>query len=88
MKGCHVTCSYEPLDLTGVHKFMDAVTDFVESRQLHVGGGFGPYETDVFVTRNDSKAPCTDADRQALGDFLRKIPFMGTVEVDELEDVE
>lgn len=64
-------------------KFVDDLIEFVESKNLYIGGGVGT-ETDVFCTRY--KGSCTEDDRQTVSEYLKNHPLVIRFKVGPLVD--
>ena len=64
---------------------LDALIEFVESRGLLFGGGFSPQGGDGIVTRA-GRSSTSEADRDALVEWLRKHPAVQSVEAGQFVD--
>lgn len=78
----------QPLDDAAYDPFMEAFTDFVESRQLIIAGFGGQLplvETDGVVASMGRGSP-TEEDRQAVLAWLRARPEVAHAEVEDFVD--
>jgi hypothetical protein len=66
--------------LSDSDRFIDDYLVFIEGAGLRSGGGCGPDDLDMFIERYRSvsryrwkQEHCTDADRQAVNEYLTKV---------------
>jgi uncharacterized protein YggL (DUF469 family) len=66
------------------HEFLDDLIEFVESKDLGIGGGVGD-KVDVFCTRL-GRGTCTEDDRTAVSGWFQNHPLVTRFKIGPLVD--
>lgn len=98
-RGFDVECKFDrELSAEEVDRLVDTFIEFVESRNLGCGGGFGPRDMGQYITKSVphirrspngrqkfSNAHCTSEDVVAIMQWLSNLDFIEEVKVGALE---
>ncbi|MCP5078102.1 MAG: DUF469 family protein [Psychromonas sp.] len=84
--GFEIIITFADFDENTFDAFLDEMVDFIESRNLIIGGGGGVDEFEAFVSSNERYGSASEDDRNAVSNWLEGRSVVQSVEVSDLVD--
>ena len=84
--GFEITITFADFDENTFDTFLDEMFDFIESRNLIIGGGGGIDEFEAFISSNERYGSATEEDRSAVSKWLEGQAVIQNLEVSDLVD--
>ena len=84
--GFEITITFADFDENSFDAFLDEMVDFIESRNLIIGGGGGIDEFEAFISSNERYGSASEDDRSAVSNWLGGKSVFQSVEVSDLVD--
>lgn len=84
--GFEVSFQFSEIDESTFDSFFDDIMDFIESRNLMMGGANGSDTFVIFISSYERYGCATEEDRSAFSDWLAEREFIKDAVVGELVD--
>jgi len=84
--GFEITITFTDFDENSFDAFLDDMVDFIESKNLVIGGGGGVDEFEAFISSSERYGSATEDDRTVVCNWLESKSVIQSVEVSDLVD--